>query len=73
MTKFAIRLRELRKEKKVMVKDLSEMLSVTPRAFNYYENGIREPNYSNLITLADYFGVSVDYMLGRTDNPEVNK
>jgi transcriptional regulator with XRE-family HTH domain len=35
--------------------------------------GAREPVSEHLITLADYLGVSIDYLLGRTDNPEINK
>ena len=38
-----------------------------------YENGIREADYATLILFADYFDVSVDYLLGRTDNPRVNR
>ena len=37
-----------------------------------YETGEREAGYKELIAIADYFGVSVDYLLGRTDNPKVN-
>lgn len=38
-----------------------------------YETGAREAGYETLIAFADYFNVSVDYLLGRTDNPEVNR
>lgn len=38
-----------------------------------YENGEREADYATLILFADYFDVSVDYLLGRTDNPKVNR
>ena len=38
-----------------------------------YESGAREAGYAELIALADYFNVSVDYLLGRTDNPEIAK
>ena len=38
-----------------------------------YETGEREADYATLIRFADYFHVSVDYLLGRTENPEVNK
>ena len=39
----------------------------------YYERSEREPNADALIKLADYFGVSIDYLTGMTDKPEVNK
>ncbi len=38
-----------------------------------YETGSHEADYATLIKIADYFNVSVDYLLERTDNPEVNK
>ena len=38
-----------------------------------YEKGKHYPEVRNLMILADYFGVSTDYLLGRTDNPEVNR
>lgn len=38
-----------------------------------YETGIREASYDVLIAIADYFDVSIDYLLGRTDNPKVNR
>ena len=40
---------------------------------NKWKNGVQLPGAENLVKLADYFDVSVDYLLGRTDNPEVNK
>ncbi len=38
-----------------------------------FENGERIPPTETLITLADFYNVSIDYLLGRTDNPEINK
>lgn len=38
-----------------------------------YETGEREADYRTLIAFADYFNVSIDYLLGRTDNPSVNR
>lgn len=38
-----------------------------------YETGTREPSRNDLIMIADYFNVSIDYLLGRTDNPEINR
>ena len=38
-----------------------------------WKNGSSTPSAENLTKLADYFGVSVDYLLGRTDNPEINR
>lgn len=40
---------------------------------NEYKNGVKLPTVQNLIKIADYLNCSVDYLLGRTDNPEVNR
>lgn len=70
MSLFHERLKQLRTEKSVMQKDLAELLKVTPRAMRNYESGLHEPSYDNLIALADYFDVSIDYLVGRSDDPE---
>ena len=67
MEKFAVRLKELRAEKKIAQKDLAERLGVTVRAYRYYEEGKRFPDFQGLLTLADCFQVSLDYLAGRTD------
>lgn len=64
-----MRLRELRITSKTPQKQLADLLGTTVRAIAYYETGEREPNIAGLIALADFFGVSVDYLLGRTDQP----
>ncbi len=38
-----------------------------------YETGLREADYNTLILFADYFDVSLDYLLGRTENPKINR
>ena len=48
-------------------------LNIAQNTLSQYETGIREPDLSTLKNLADYFNVSVDYLLERTDNPEINK
>lgn len=70
MSNFPIRLRELRKLKNVPQKELSELLKISPRALRFYEDGSREPSINGLITLAKYFDVSIDYLVGLTDNPQ---
>lgn len=66
---FGIRLKELRQMKKLKQTELAEILNVTYRAVQNYEAGNREPNIDKLIFLADYFNVSLDYLVGRSDNP----
>lgn len=73
MSSFNINLKSLRTAKKVFQKDLSDLLGVTVRQYQRYESGEQEPNIDGLIALADYFDVSIDYLVGRTDNPEINR
>ena len=73
MSKFAERLRSLRTERDVTQKDLGELLGVKNFSIYTYEKGRSEPNIDGLIALADFFDVSIDYLVGRTDNPEINR
>lgn len=63
------RLRELRRSKKINMKELGKIIGVSEGAVSLYENGKRKPDYETLTALADYFGVSTDYLLERTDTP----
>ena len=64
---FAQRIRALRKEHKKTQIEMAEMLGIKLRAYQYYESATHYPEVPNLIKLADFFGVSTDYLLGRTD------
>ena len=48
-------------------------LGMSQNTISRYETGAREADYKTLLIFAEYFNVSVDYLLGRTDNPEVNR
>lgn len=48
-------------------------LNMNQNSISRYESGARQADYAALITIADYFNVSIDYILMRTDNPELNK
>ena len=65
MPAFAIRLKELRKAKGLSQKAMAEFLDMVVQAYQKYEYGTREPNHETTIKIADFFGVSVDYLLGR--------
>jgi len=67
-----IRLKELRKLNKVTQKQVAESVNMAERAYQRIEAGYN-PNHENLIAIADYFNVSLDYLVGRTDKPEINK
>lgn len=61
------RIKFLREEKGIYQKDLAKLLNVSVPAINYYENEKRSIDTETASTLADYFNVSIDYLLGKTD------
>ncbi len=63
-----MKLRELRKERNLRQKDVAEQIGVCTQSYGYYENGINKPDPETLIKLADFFGCSIDYLLGREDD-----
>lgn len=65
-----MRLKFLREKKGVSQVRLAIELNLNQNSISRYETGAREADYETLIKLADYFGVSIDYLLERTDNPE---
>ena len=64
---FARRLKELRKSRKKTQREMAEYLGIGLRAYQYYESAEHYPDVPGLIALADYFEVSTDYLLGRSD------
>ena len=70
---FAERIKILRTEKNIKQSELGEMVGLTSNAISDIERGRRTTTLEKLDTLADYFDVSVDYLMGRTDNPKVNR
>lgn len=64
-----MRLKELRKQRGISQLKLAMDLSMNQNSISRYESGTREADYATLIKLADYFNVSIDYLLGRTDDP----
>ena len=67
-----IRLKEIRIAKGITQLKLAMDLNMNQNSISRYENEEREADYKTLIAFADYFHVSIDYLLGRTDNPEMN-
>lgn len=64
---FASRLKELRKADRRSSKELAEYLGISQRAYLYYESAVHYPDVPGLMKLADYFNVTTDYLLGRSD------
>ena len=73
MATFEQRLQELRMEKNLTLKAAGALLGISERAVSYYIEGKRRPDFDGLIALAEYFDVSMDYLVGRTDKREVNR
>ena len=67
------RMRDLREDADTSQKAIAEYLNMHRSVYRRYESGEREADYQTLIRLADYFNVSVDYLLERTENPAVNR
>ena len=68
-----VRLKALRKKKGISQLRLATELNTTQNTISRYETGEREPGIAELIKIADYFNVSVDYLIERTENPKMNK
>ena len=67
MIKFSERLKELRTEKGLSQRDLARATGISQNAIAFWENEKRVPNANAVITLAKYFNVSTDYLLGLED------
>lgn len=65
---FAECLQELREDRNVSRKELAAFLNISVSTLGMYEQGRREPNIDMLIKLADYFNVSLDFLVGRSSN-----
>lgn len=64
---MVFRLKELRKKRKISQVKLALDLNMNQNSISRYENLEREADYDTLIRLADYFDVSIDYLLGRSE------
>lgn len=65
--KFAERLKELRQDRSIGQVELAERIGVSKGIISLWENGLREPTLSNLVSLSAFFGVSLDYLVGFKD------
>lgn len=70
---FNERLKALRKERKLTQEATATALGLNYRHYQRLEADGNTPNFGNLVQIADFFGVSMDYLAGRTDNREVNR
>ena len=68
-----VRLKMLRREKGITQKKLAEIVGTTQQSINKYENHNIEPDISTLITMADYFNISVDYLIGHSESRQTEE
>lgn len=66
---FSKRIYELRKQRKLSQKELGRAVGLSHKAISTIESGSRSTTIEKLVLLADFFGVSADYLLGRRDEP----
>ena len=65
---LSVRLKQLRSDKQLRQEQVARLVGVSKGAISAYETDIRQPSYDVLIRLANLYRVSVDYLLGRTDD-----
>ena len=68
-----LRIKDMREDKDLTQKQISEMLVCDQSLYSKYERKEREIPLALVAKLADFYEVSVDYLIGRTDNPNINK
>lgn len=67
------RLRDLREDRDMKQADIAEFLGIQQTVYSRYERGFQNIPLEHLLSLAEFYGVSVDYILDRTNNPNINK
>lgn len=67
------RIHDLREDSDLSQKEISEILHVSQRSYSHYETGSRGIPIETLIRLADYYNISIDYLVGRTNRKEMLK
>lgn len=65
-------LKSTRVDRDIKQKDIAKVLNVSQNTYSQYETGTIALTAEVLIKLADFYNVSIDYLLDRTDNPEIN-
>lgn len=66
-------LRNLREDQDIKQKEIAQVLNVSQNTYSQYETGVIALTAEILIKLSDFYGVSIDYLLDRTNNPTINK
>lgn len=71
MTNFPERIIELKKTRSLLQKDIANAIGITVRNYQRYEKNEAQPTLPVLLKLADFFNVSLDYLVGRTNFPDI--
>lgn len=71
MSNYTNRLKELREKQNIMAKDIASLLQISYRNYQRYEKGEIDPPISKILLLAEFYNVSIDYLVGRTNNPKI--
>ncbi len=66
-------LRAIREDRDIRQKEVAKLLHVSQNTYSQYETGVISLTAEILIKLSDFYGVSIDFLLDRTDNPKINK
>ena len=66
-------LRSIREDSDIKQKDVAKILNVSQNTYSQYETGVIPLTAETLIKLSDFYGVSIDYLLDRTDNPKISR
>jgi len=66
-------LRSIREDSDIKQKDVAKILNVSQNTYSQYETGVIPLTAETLIKLSDFYGVSIDYLLDRTNNPKIQK
>lgn len=70
---FSERLKSLREKKEITQRELAKLINIASSTLAMYETGRRKPDFETLIKLADFFDVSTDYLLGRSNENDYKK
>ena len=63
----------MRESRRIYQREMAEQLGLSFRGYQGYETNQTEPKLATLIAIADYYHVSIDYLVGRTDDPNINR
>ena len=69
MTEFSEHLKQIRKARGFTQKDVAAAIEITERNYQCYESGSKKSGFDSLIALADFYDVSLDYLVGHSDDP----